>query len=115
MARRQFRRGGSVTQSHLPARATRERWPTCWYRSEEHTSELQSRVDLVCRLLLEKKKKNRNKKGQRSTEARDSPINKHKKTIHHPRNYPDNGNKDHRQDPPSRLATTYTTPLSTST
>src|SRR5207247_11247935 len=28
-------------------------------RSEEHTSELQSRVDLVCRLLLEKKKKTR--------------------------------------------------------
>src|SRR5438105_8638353 len=27
-------------------------------RSEEHTSELQSRVDLVCRLLLEKKKQN---------------------------------------------------------
>src|SRR5438105_10391356 len=33
------------------------------FRSEEHTSELQSRVDLVCRLLLEKKnKKNKNKK-----------------------------------------------------
>src|SRR5438105_9495793 len=29
-------------------------------RSEEHTSELQSRVDLVCRLLLEKKKKKSN-------------------------------------------------------
>src|SRR5699024_12227890 len=28
-------------------------------RSEEHTSELQSRFDLVCRLLLEKKKNNR--------------------------------------------------------
>src|SRR5204863_9465950 len=28
-------------------------------RSEEHTSELQSRRDLVCRLLLEKKKKNK--------------------------------------------------------
>src|SRR5690625_1229303 len=28
-----------------------------WYRSEEHTSELQSRGHLVCRLLLEKKKK----------------------------------------------------------
>src|SRR5690606_40280231 len=28
-------------------------------RSEEHTSELQSRENLVCRLLLEKKKKNR--------------------------------------------------------
>src|SRR5438105_11420927 len=27
----------------------------CSWRSEEHTSELQSRVDLVCRLLLEKK------------------------------------------------------------
>src|SRR5207249_5302787 len=27
-----------------------------WRRSEEHTSELQSRFDLVCRLLLEKKK-----------------------------------------------------------
>src|SRR3712207_8899183 len=29
-----------------------------WRRSEEHTSELQSRQYLVCRLLLEKKKKN---------------------------------------------------------
>src|SRR5438477_4950452 len=28
------------------------------FRSEEHTSELQSHVNLVCRLLLEKKKKN---------------------------------------------------------
>src|SRR5260221_2575123 len=31
----------------------------CWSRSEEHTSELQSHSDLVCRLLLEKKKKTR--------------------------------------------------------
>src|SRR5690554_7295405 len=30
---------------------------TCQMRSEEHTSELQSRPHLVCRLLLEKKKK----------------------------------------------------------
>src|SRR6267142_4280836 len=30
---------------------------TCCRRSEEHTSELQSHVNLVCRLLLEKKKK----------------------------------------------------------
>src|SRR2546421_7714226 len=30
-------------------------------RSEEHTSELQSRSDLVCRLLLEKKKKSTDK------------------------------------------------------
>src|SRR5436190_12231144 len=34
------------------ARRERPRW-----RSEEHTSELQSHSDLVCRLLLEKKKK----------------------------------------------------------
>src|SRR6266536_1280448 len=40
-------------------------------RSEEHTSELQSRVDLVCRLLLEKKKK----KGARALLA-DIKINK---------------------------------------
>src|SRR5206468_12713643 len=40
--------------------------PSNMLRSEEHTSELQSRSDLVCRLLLEKKKKknkhNNNKK-----------------------------------------------------
>src|SRR5205807_5953941 len=32
--------------------------PVCTRRSEEHTSELQSPCNLVCRLLLEKKKKN---------------------------------------------------------
>src|SRR5438094_8226995 len=31
-------------------------WRSCTCRSEEHTSELQSPYDLVCRLLLEKKK-----------------------------------------------------------
>src|SRR5436309_5027471 len=36
-------------------------WPGPAARSEEHTSELQSRENLVCRLLLEKKKKNRQK------------------------------------------------------
>src|SRR5947209_15763338 len=33
-----------------------------WRRSEEHTSELQSRQYLVCRLLLEKKKKKNKRK-----------------------------------------------------
>src|SRR2546422_2357441 len=37
-----------------PGAFTSPRWPS---RSEEHTSELQSRLHLVCRLLLEKKKK----------------------------------------------------------
>src|SRR5690606_41585986 len=35
------------------------RWLGAHARSEEHTSELQSRENLVCRLLLEKKKKRR--------------------------------------------------------
>src|SRR2546426_7115618 len=37
----------------------REEWQ---WRSEEHTSELQSPCNLVCRLLLEKKKKKKNKR-----------------------------------------------------
>src|SRR5438034_6217740 len=37
--------------------AERENHRCEWKRSEEHTSELQSHSDLVCRLLLEKKKK----------------------------------------------------------
>src|SRR2546430_13027120 len=38
-----------------PRRGSTSRW-RCWLRSEEHTSELQSQSNLVCRLLLEKKK-----------------------------------------------------------
>src|SRR5256885_5041954 len=41
-------------------------------RSEEHTSELQSPCNLVCRLLLEKKKKNKN---------RTIPYNRHDDTT----------------------------------
>src|SRR5690606_42097185 len=37
-------------------------------RSEEHTSELQSRENLVCRLLLEKKKKTKNRTNAQSTQ-----------------------------------------------
>src|SRR6266550_5102967 len=43
---------GSVNVHHLAGR----RHVTAGVRSEEHTSELQSRLHLVCRLLLEKKK-----------------------------------------------------------
>src|SRR3982751_6954319 len=45
---------GRVQASRTPGRAVD---PETCSRSEEHTSELQSRSDLVCRLLLEKKKK----------------------------------------------------------
>src|SRR6266480_2699102 len=42
-----------VSSDPAPSARPRDRTP----RSEEHTSELQSHVNLVCRLLLEKKKK----------------------------------------------------------
>src|SRR5204863_1066808 len=42
--------------SRITCRTPQDRVPRVSGRSEEHTSELQSRRDLVCRLLLEKKK-----------------------------------------------------------
>src|SRR5207302_5738768 len=49
-------RGAAGSAAHAcRARCTRARCPPS-ARSEEHTSELQSRENLVCRLLLEKKK-----------------------------------------------------------
>src|SRR5687767_15474383 len=66
-----FRSGGNVLVEHLPQRPFALAGPdlhserqapsvlddTMVERSEEHTSELQSLAYLVCRLLLEKKKK----------------------------------------------------------
>src|SRR2546426_3495809 len=52
---RSGRRCCSTRSRRSPARTRSIRVPT---RSEEHTSELQSPCNLVCRLLLEKKKKN---------------------------------------------------------
>src|SRR5947207_8996023 len=45
-------RGGPAPRAHRPGRPAARR---AHRRSEEHTSELQSHSDLVCRLLLEKK------------------------------------------------------------
>src|SRR5437868_9147223 len=45
------------------ARELRDALAESAIRSEEHTSELQSRFDLVCRLLLEKKKKQKMRTG----------------------------------------------------
>src|SRR5439155_9413871 len=51
------RRGSGYSQCHTRNRQEyTEIHPHC-HRSEEHTSELQSRGHLVCRLLLEKKKR----------------------------------------------------------
>src|SRR5205823_10051352 len=49
-----------VLESARESRFRPGRSSTRWRRSEEHTSELQSLAYLVCRLLLEKKKKNTN-------------------------------------------------------
>src|SRR2546430_1543578 len=46
----------SSTRRSAASRGPPRTWPT-GARSEEHTSELQSQSNLVCRLLLEKKKK----------------------------------------------------------
>src|SRR5438874_9451221 len=46
-------------------------------RSEEHTSELQSRRDLVCRLLLEKKKKKKKTKYYNITTIKKLCISQH--------------------------------------
>src|SRR2546422_4539023 len=50
-------RTGRAARRELESRrsASRGRATTTFKRSEEHTSELQSRLHLVCRLLLEKK------------------------------------------------------------
>src|SRR2546428_9400545 len=53
-------------------RPTRQR-PRC-VRSEEHTSELQSRSDLVCRLLLEKKKTRQCERPPPSRRESDRPL-----------------------------------------
>src|SRR6202158_6535300 len=53
--------------------------PASWARSEEHTSELQSPPDLVCRLLLEKKKKTEH--NEKSTYAYYTLIRDHTRRI----------------------------------
>src|SRR3712207_7318199 len=49
--------GGAATEAEIVEALERTRIASPLFRSEEHTSELQSRQYLVCRLLLEKKKK----------------------------------------------------------
>src|SRR5256885_7746086 len=57
--------GSALPAPGWPCRALAACWP---WRSEEHTSELQSPCNLVCRLLLEKKKKKpRSKNAKRIT------------------------------------------------
>src|SRR3712207_7057195 len=59
------RSGGQLVR-HVLARKPVSRTGDARHRSEEHTSELQSRQYLVCRLLLEKKKKHTHTPMQRT-------------------------------------------------
>src|SRR5205814_7981709 len=64
--RLQLPASGPLRRARLsPPAHLRARPPRRGLRSEEHTSELQSLRHLVCRLLLEKKKKNKNLKQSR--------------------------------------------------
>src|SRR5690554_7224575 len=56
--------------------------PWSWGRSEEHTSELQSRPHLVCRLLLEKKNKNQSFTSIYPSTAT-APPRSHTTDLHH--------------------------------
>src|SRR2546430_11346262 len=53
----------------LPVLAAAALTPRRLARSEEHTSELQSQSNLVCRLLLEKKKRHRTRRAFSSSQA----------------------------------------------
>src|SRR5690625_6905353 len=58
LVRRRRRRGGAFLRRNISGFIRGRGTPSAWglpRRSEEHTSELQSRGHLVCRLLLEKK------------------------------------------------------------
>src|SRR5687768_17926115 len=57
---REAKRGIRLRSGAQERDRVRERLLSGHERSEEHTSELQSRLHLVCRLLLEKKKKKNN-------------------------------------------------------
>src|SRR5437016_10917424 len=57
-----------LSATHCSSSAARRRRVCFQNRSEEHTSELQSLTNLVCRLLLEKKKQNTLKAVQSYTE-----------------------------------------------
>src|SRR5262245_62628881 len=84
-----FRSASGALREYLPIRAQHSargnpprRW-RCSPRSEEHTSELQSLRHLVCRLLLEKKKKHKTIKMNKvltNTKQKNSTTNQHSRT-----------------------------------
>src|SRR2546430_7817049 len=76
----------TCTVSRRPSRRSWARAPRLTARSEEHTSELQSQSNLVCRLLLEQKNLSRppqrpvTSPAQRLTRSRTQPFHARKQT-----------------------------------
>src|SRR2546427_4863126 len=60
---------GSLAEPHLDGVAVSGAREAAQERSEEHTSELQSQSNLVCRLLLEKKKKTQTRNNTRAVKT----------------------------------------------
>src|SRR5689334_24502934 len=69
--------GKRLDLTRLVAGAAAVRWRGCSPRSEEHTSELQSQFHLVCRLLLEKKKKKKITQAQTTIQMQRSQPGKY--------------------------------------
>src|SRR5688572_32497039 len=78
---------GEPPHPRLQVRAIQRRIELC-LRSEEHTSELQSQSNLVCRLLLEKKKKNHNSPQQPTNNTKHKYHNYYPTYVTFPSNYP---------------------------
>src|SRR6478672_12502935 len=69
------------TAAAAPRIRLRHRWRAPDARSEEHTSELQSRSDLVCRLLLEKKKNKHHRQSGEKSEQKKTKSEPNKQKI----------------------------------
>src|SRR5947209_12032074 len=78
VARRHERR-----RARPPGQGARPRHPGRAARSEEHTSELQSRQYLVCRLLLEKKKKKKKNTNRYNYKYQHNRVDTLTKNTHH--------------------------------
>src|SRR5437764_11125240 len=73
-SRRRAHGGAGMTAISTPTTQAGTSRGLAVYRSEEHTSELQSPMYLVCRLLLEKKKKNTKRSPPATARPEPSPA-----------------------------------------
>src|SRR6266496_6083864 len=69
-----FRSSRARRSASVDLKNSRETNPARLVRSEEHTSELQSRRDLVCRHLLEKKKRSQGATSEYNRGSKDDTI-----------------------------------------